>query len=177
MAPARGHLLADSIKATILCQINASKLPQHGLASPNLTAIEAIVMTTVRTALLVLLCCVAVSACNTTGNVNDLAVRPAWIDNPGSGVSTSAGIHIRGRIAQEELAIHRAREEYAKRFGVKIDSSQTMSTTVAGGRSNTVGTQVSREELKQVEIKAEVKAKWRDPKTDVLWIWLVPSTQ
>jgi len=132
-------------------------------------------MTTVRAALLVLLSCTTVAACNTTGNIDGPASRPAWIDNPGNGVSASAGIHIRGRIAQEELAIHRAREEYAKRFGVKIDSFQTMSTTVAGGRSNTVGTQVSREELKQVEVKAEVKAKWRDPKTDVLWIWLVPS--
>lgn len=105
----------------------------------------------------------------------DNSIRPSWIDNPGNGVSASAGMHVRGRTAQEELAILRAREEYAKRFGVKIESAQTMSTTVASGRSNTVGSQISHEELKQVEIKAEVKAKWRDPDSDVLWVWLVPS--
>ena len=132
-------------------------------------------MNHLRHSLLVLLCCSFFTACNTVSDVNNTGARPVWIDNPGNGVSASAGIHVRGKVAQEELAILRAREEYAKRFGVKIESAQTMSTTVASGRSNTVGAQVSHEELKQVEVKAEVKAKWRDPDSDVLWIWLVPS--
>lgn len=134
-------------------------------------------MTRLRSALLAMLCCTFFTACSTTGSVPDNSIRPSWIDNPGNGVSASAGMHIRGKVAQEELAIFRAREEYARRFGVKIESAQTMSTTVASGRSSTVGTGVSREELRQVDIKAEVKAKWRDPNSDVLWIWLVPSTQ
>ena len=117
------------------------------------------------------------AACNTVSNVNDNTGRPTWIDNPGNGVSASAGTHIRGTVAQEDLAIQRAREEYAKRFGVKIEASQTMTTTVGNGRSSTVGGQVSHEELKQVEVRAEVKAKWRDPYSDVLWVWLVPSAQ
>jgi hypothetical protein len=103
--------------------------------------------------------------------------RPAWIDNPGNGVSASAGIHIRGRVAQEELAIARAREEFAKRFGVSIRSAQVLATTVANGRSNTVGTQVTQEDSQQVDIKAMVKAKWTDPASDTLWVWLVPSDQ
>ena len=130
-----------------------------------------------RTALFTLSCCFFLLACTPSGSISNHNSRPDWIDNPGNGVSASAGIHIRGKTAQEELAIHRAREEYAKRFGVKIDSSQTVSTTVAGGRSSTVGAQVSHEELQQVEVRAEVKAKWRDPNSDVLWVWLVPSTQ
>lgn len=134
-------------------------------------------MNCLRAALLALLCCFFLAACNTFSSVNDNSVRPAWIDNPGSGVSASAGMHVRGKAAQEELAILRAREEYAKRFGVKIEASQTMTTTVAGGRSSTVGSQVSHEALRQVDVKAEVKAKWRDPNSDVLWVWLVPSTQ
>lgn len=134
-------------------------------------------MKDLRPVLLALLCCFYVAACNTVSVVNDNSVRPAWIDHPGNGVSASAGMHIRGKAAQEELAILRAREEYAKRFGVKIEASQTMSTTVAGGRSNTVGAHVSHEELRQADVKAEIKAKWRDPNSDVLWVWLVPSTQ
>jgi hypothetical protein len=134
-------------------------------------------MNCLRAALLALLCCFFLAACNTFSSVNDNSVRPAWIDNPGSGVSASAGMHVRGKAAQEELAILRAREEYAKRFGVKIEASQTMTTTVAGGRSSTVGSQVSHEALRQVDVKAEIKAKWRDPNSDVLWVWLVPSTQ
>ncbi len=121
--------------------------------------------------------CLLLSACGTVSNVSENVARPAWIDNPGNGVSASAGPHVRGRAAQEELAIQRAREEYAKRFGVKVDSTQTLTTTVGGGRSSTAGTQVSHEELKGVEIKAEVRAKWRDPYNDTLWVWLVPSAQ
>ena len=134
-------------------------------------------MNFIRLFLPALACCCFLAACSATAGINVSNVRPAWIDSPGNGVSASAGTHIRGRVAQEELAILRAREEYAKRFGVKIESSQTMTTTVGGGRSSTVGGQVAHEELKQVEVKAEVKAKWRDPASDVLWIWLVPSAQ
>lgn len=128
-----------------------------------------------RTALLILLYCFSLSACKTT--VNDVNARPVWIDNPGNGVSASAGMHIRGRAAQEQMAILRAREEYAKRFGVSIEAAQTMSTTVAGGRASTAGAQIAREEVKQGDVKAEVRAKWRDPDSDVLWVWLVPSSQ
>ena len=103
--------------------------------------------------------------------------RPAWIDNPGNGVSASAGMHVRGRAAQEELAVLRAREEFAKRFGVSIRSAQTLSTTVVQGRASTVGSQLAQEEVQQADVKAVVKAKWRDPASDVLWVWLVPSDQ
>lgn len=129
-----------------------------------------------RPILLALLYCFFLAACNSINSVKGVNnERPAWIDNPGNGVSASAGMHIRGKVAQEELAIFRAREEYAKRFGVTIEAAQTMATSVSSGRSSTVGTQVAHEELKQSDVKAEVKAKWRDPDSDVLWIWLVPS--
>jgi hypothetical protein len=105
------------------------------------------------------------------------SLRPDWIDNPGNGVSASAGPHIRGRAAQEELAIMRAREEYAKRFGVNIQSVQTISTTVANDRANTAGSQATHEETSQTGIKAVVKAKWLDPDSDTLWVWLVPGDQ
>lgn len=116
------------------------------------------------------------AACAT--NVREVGnERPAWIDNPGNGVSASAGMHVRGRAAQEELAIQRARVEYAKRFGVNVQSVQTLSTTVANGRASTVGAEVAREEANQVNVRAVVKAKWRDPDSDVLWVWLVPNDQ
>lgn len=127
-------------------------------------------------AALVMLTSLMLSACATSVKevVNE---RPAWIDNPGNGVSASAGMHVRGKVAQEELAILRAREEFAKRFGVSIRSAQTLSTTVAHGRASTVGSQHAQEETQQVDVKAVVKAKWRDPDSDVLWVWLVPSDQ
>lgn len=133
-------------------------------------------MDRIRNILLVMLASLLMTAC--AGNVKPpVNERPAWIDNPGNGVSASAGEHIRGKVAQEELAIQRARAEFAKRFGVSIQSAQTLSTTVANGRASTVGSQQSREDAKQVDVKAVVKAKWRDPDTDVLWVWLVPGDQ
>ena len=101
--------------------------------------------------------------------------RPAWIDNPGNGASASAGMNVRGRVAQEEMAVMRAREEYAKRFGVSIDSVQGFATTVANDRASTTAAHVSHEETKQSDVKAMVKAKWRDEEADVLWVWVVPS--
>ena len=116
------------------------------------------------------------SACAANVNVAGNA-RPAWIDDPGNGVSASAGMHVRGDAAQEELAILRAREEFAKRFGVNIQSVQTLSTTVANDRSATAGAEIARESSQQLNVKAMVKAKWRDPDSDVLWVWLVPGDQ
>ena len=105
----------------------------------------------------------------------DPKARPAWIDNPGNGVSASAGMNVRGRAAQEEMAIMRGREEFAKRFGVSIESAQGFSPTVANDRASTTGAHVAREETKQTDVKALVKAKWRDEEADVLWVWVVPS--
>ncbi len=101
--------------------------------------------------------------------------RPAWIDNPGNGVSASAGMNVYGKVKQEEAAVLRGREEYAKRFGVSIESVQGFSTTVANDRASTTAAHVAREETKQSDVKAVVKAKWRDPESDVLWVWVVPS--
>jgi len=121
------------------------------------------------TALFVLV--ISLAACAGVRHVE----RPAWIDNPGDGVSASAGMHVRGRAAQEELAILRAREEYAKRFGVTIQSVQNTATFVANQRATTVGSQAAQVNTNQADVKAAVKAKWRDPDSDVLWVWLVPS--
>jgi len=121
------------------------------------------------TALFVLV--ISLAACAGVRHVE----RPVWIDNPGDGVSASAGMHVRGRAAQEELAILRAREEYAKRFGVTIQSVQNTATFVANQRATTVGSQAAQVNTNQADVKAAVKAKWRDPDSDVLWVWLVPS--
>lgn len=101
--------------------------------------------------------------------------RPVWIDNPGSGVSASAGWNPRGRAAQEEMAVARARTEYAKRFGVEVSAVTEASTTVFGSSSSSSGSTGLRETVNQKDVKAEVKAKWHDPASDTIWIWLVPS--
>ncbi len=116
------------------------------------------------------------SACAGLSPVNDNAnARPAWIDNPGNGVSASAGTNVYGKIKQEETAIARARIEFAKRFGVSIEAGQVLSTNVNNGRASTESQSGSIEKMNQSDVKAMVKAKWRDEEADVLWVWLVPS--
>ncbi len=113
-----------------------------------------------------------ISACASN---NPAQLRPSWIDNPGNGVSASAGMHVGGRVAQEELAILRGRTEFAKRFGVDIQSEQISVTSVTNDKFATAGTQLTHEGTKQSGIKVLVKEKWREPDSDVLWVWLVPS--
>ena len=128
--------------------------------------------------LLVILPVIFLQACVGTAPVkNEVSanVRPAWIDNPGNGVSASAGMNVYGRVKQEEVAISRARVEYAKRFGVSIEAGQILATSVANDLDSTVGASVSHEDPRQSDVKAIVKAKWRDEEADVLWVWLVPS--
>ena len=115
---------------------------------------------------------VLLTACATAVDVNK---RPAWIDNPGNGVSASAGTHVKGRVAQEELATLRAREEFAKRFGVSITAVQSIDTTVNNGRAYTVGSGTTNENTQQTDVRAVVKEKWIDADSDVLWVWLVPT--
>ncbi len=124
---------------------------------------------------LIMLLSVLVSACATPAAPVAANARPAWIDNPGDGVSASAGMHVRGKAMQEELAISRARVEFAKRFGVTIESVGIYTKNMAGGKSTTTGSQVSQEQSKQTDVKAMVKAKWHDQEADVLYVWLVPS--
>ncbi len=101
--------------------------------------------------------------------------RPAWIDNPGNGVSASAGVNVYGKIKQEETAIARARTEFAKRFGVSIDAGQSVETAVNGGRASTTAQSVSVEKTNQTDVKAVVKEKWWDTEKEVIWVWVVPS--
>ena len=105
----------------------------------------------------------------------DPLARPAWVDNPGDGVSASAGTHIRGRVAQETLAVSRAREELAKRMGVTISSETVTEQRVQNERMTTKSATQMQESVSGKEVKASVKAKWLDPNSQMLWVWLVPN--
>lgn len=103
--------------------------------------------------------------------------RPAWIDSPGNGVSAMADVHIRGRAAQEELAILRARTEYARQKEVHVVSEQMTSSTVAGNRASVRSDEVTTESLDQAVTSTMVKEKWVDPVTGRLWVWVVPKSK
>jgi hypothetical protein len=101
--------------------------------------------------------------------------KPEWIENPGEGVSASAGVHVRGRVAQEALAVTRAREELAKRLGVTISSRSATTQRVSNDRMSSTSSKEIQETVSGAEVKAVVKAKWLEPGSQVLWVWLMPS--
>lgn len=118
------------------------------------------------------------SACGSVGRDKpSQGARPAWINDPGEGVSAAAGFHVRGAQAQEELAITRARDEFAKRYGVVVSSEHLTSQLVVGDRVSAVSAKDIREEVNRKEVKATVRAKWEEPETGLLWIWLVPAKE
>jgi len=116
----------------------------------------------------------ALAGCASNKQRPDADARPAWIDEPGEGVSASAGFHVRGRQAQEELAISRGRDELARRLGVRVDNEARSERTVVGDRSSSVSQAVSTQTVSDKEVKADVKGKWLDASSGTLWVWVVP---
>ena len=102
-------------------------------------------------------------------------VRPAWIDNPGNGASASCVTHVRGRHYQEDLAISRAREQLAARYGVTVKMTQNTRETVVNDLASVVSVKDTEQKIANGKIvQATVKAKWHDEVKDELWVWLVP---
>jgi hypothetical protein len=103
------------------------------------------------------------------------AVRPpSWVENPGNGAVGSSTTHVRGRHYQEELAIARARERLAARYGVEVESVHTIKERVVNEsvylRSDKEISQV----VKKTTVKAHVREIWLNPADKELWVWVYP---
>jgi len=105
------------------------------------------------------------------------APRPAWIDEPGDGAVGSCSTHAKGRYYQEELAISRARERLAARYGVQISSVQTISERVNNDRAYVTSDKQVLQQIKNQTVKAQVRAIWRDEVRDEVWVWVYPVAQ
>jgi len=113
------------------------------------------------------------TACSTT-QTNKSSQAPSWILNPGNGVSESADVHAKGRHAQEHLAISRARDEYAKRFGVQVDSVTILHERISDNEATVSAYTNSAQTTKASLVRAKIKEKWIESGTGKLWVWLVP---
>ena len=101
--------------------------------------------------------------------------RPAWIDNPGAGASASCTTHVRGRHFQEELAVTRAREQLAARYGVKVKMTQNVKEVIINDSASVTSVKNTEQKIDNGEtVYARVKEKWHDVTRDELWVWLVP---
>lgn len=120
--------------------------------------------------LFVVLAALLASACQTSQNRS----RPEWIDQPGGGTVGSAGMHVRGRHYQEELAIARARSRLAARYGVEVSSVHTLRETVVNERAYVSSTKDTLQQVSRTQVKAQVREIWHDRLRDEIWVWIYP---
>jgi hypothetical protein len=114
---------------------------------------------------------VILTACSSGNTLPD---EPDWINNPGNGAVGSAVTHIKGRYHQEELAITRARERLAARFGVELSSVQTVREQVTNDHAYVTSIKQIDQSVKKTTVKAQVRETWYDKAHDVVWVWLYP---
>lgn len=101
-------------------------------------------------------------------------VQPNWVDNPGKGTSASAVTHIMGKHQQEELAITRARERMAARYGVEVSSIHQTHEVILNEKMYVTSDKKIQQVIKSQTIKTRVREKWHNKVTDEMWIWLYP---
>jgi hypothetical protein len=100
--------------------------------------------------------------------------RPNWIENPGDGAVGSSTTHVKGRYYQEELAIVRARERLAARYGVEISSIQTINERVINEHAYVTSNKDVLQQINNQTVKAHVRAIWHDKARDEIWAWVYP---
>ena len=113
-----------------------------------------------------------VTACGSE-SVKPLA-QPDWISNPQQGAVGSSTTHVRGRHYQEDLAISRAREKLAARYGVSISMQQTITEKVSNDKVYVVSNKKIEQAIKNKEVKAHVRETWHNTQRDELWAWVYP---
>jgi len=101
---------------------------------------------------------------------------PDWINNPGSGAVGSATTHVKGRHYQEELAIARARERLAARYGVEVSSVLTIREKVVNDHAYVSSNKEVLQQINRTEVKAHVREIWHNTDKDVVWAWVYPVT-
>ncbi|MCW9014888.1 MAG: hypothetical protein OQL06_14040 [Gammaproteobacteria bacterium] len=105
---------------------------------------------------------------------NSIKPAPSWIHNPGDGAVGSATTHVRGRHYQEELAIGRARERLAARYGVAVNSIQTIRERIVNETAYVTSDKEIHQQIQNAVVKAHVRETWHDKGHDEIWVWVYP---
>ena len=113
-----------------------------------------------------------ITACG-SNTIKPLA-QPDWINNPEQGAVGSSTTHVKGRHYQEDLAISRARERLAARYGVEISSVQSISEKIVNDKAYVTSNKQINQAIKNKEVKAHVREIWYDNQQDEIWVWVYP---
>ena len=98
--------------------------------------------------------------------------KPEWINNSQGGAVGSCGSHMDGTAAQEKVAMDRAVTALAKQKQSNVISHSTgteKENALGYTSSNTNKTEVT----SNAQVSSTTKATWRDPKTNIFYIWMV----
>ena len=112
------------------------------------------------------------SGCTNTQPKPSKYEKPNWINNTQGGAVGSCGSHMNGDSEQEKVAMDRAITQLAKGKKANI-----MAHSVGKEKENALGYTSTNSNKTEVTTNAQVsstiKAKWRDPKTNIFYIWMV----
>lgn len=100
--------------------------------------------------------------------------KPDWIQQPGQGAVGSSSTHVKGRHYQEDLAISRARERLAARYGVEISSVQTIREKVVNDNAYVTSDKQIDQSITKQTVRAHVRETWYDSARDEIWVWVYP---
>ena len=100
--------------------------------------------------------------------------KPEWLTDPGDGAVGSSKTHVKGRHYQEELAIARARERLAARYGVEVSSVQTIKEKIINDKAYVRSDKEVSQTVNKTVVKAHVRKTWLDKQYDELWVWVYP---
>lgn len=100
--------------------------------------------------------------------------KPEWITDPGDGAVGSCKTHVKGRHYQEELAIGRARERLAARYGVEVSSVQTIKEKIVNEKAYVRSDKEILQTVNKTIVKAHVRETWIDKQYDEVWVWVYP---
>lgn len=107
-------------------------------------------------------------------NKEEVQQKPEWVTDPGDGAVGSCKTHVKGRHYQEELAIARARERLAARYGVEVSSVQTIKEKIINDKAYVRSDKEVLQSVKKTVVKAHVRKTWLDKQYDEIWVWVYP---
>lgn len=114
---------------------------------------------------------------NNTSASFSLEKMPNWVyETSKNGKVGGVGIskpHYAGKTAQRTLAISRALDEIARQMGVKVVSSQKISTTGTSQNATTSLESYSFQTTDGKVVRATIQAFWEDKPNEELYVWML----
>ncbi|MCW8933508.1 MAG: hypothetical protein OQK98_02180 [Gammaproteobacteria bacterium] len=107
-------------------------------------------------------------------NQQKIQTKPEWLTDPGDGAVGSCKTHVKGRHYQEELAVARARERLAARYGVEVSSVQTIKEKIVNDKAYVRSDKEILQTVNKTIVKAHVRETWIDKQYDEVWVWVYP---